>query len=323
VIVATGPLTSPALAAAIRGMTGEDAARLLRRDRARSCIATRSISATAWFQSRYDKGETGGGRTDYINCPLDRDAIRGVRRRALAGEKTQFKEWERDHALFRGLPAGRGDGRARARDAALRADEAGRAARSARTRREAACRRAAAAGQCAGHALQHGRVPDEAEARRAEAHLPHDPRARGAEFARLGGCTATPSSTARGCSTGSCASRRRRGCASPARSPARGLCRERGDGAARRSVCGGERGSAPTSRRRPRRRRSARCCATSPAMPRRGSFQPMNVNFGLFPPLSPKPGSPAPCRHADRKPLLARRALADLAAWHGAAARAS
>src|SRR5436305_9345411 len=40
------------------------------------------------------------------------------------------------------------------------------------------------------------------------------------------------------------------------------------------------------------------------------SFQPMNVNFGLFPPLSPDPG-----RHADRKPLLARRALADLDAW--------
>jgi methylenetetrahydrofolate--tRNA-(uracil-5-)-methyltransferase len=40
------------------------------------------------------------------------------------------------------------------------------------------------------------------------------------------------------------------------------------------------------------------------------NFQPMNVNFGLFPPLSPDPG-----RHADRKPLMARRALADLAAW--------
>jgi methylenetetrahydrofolate--tRNA-(uracil-5-)-methyltransferase len=40
------------------------------------------------------------------------------------------------------------------------------------------------------------------------------------------------------------------------------------------------------------------------------SFQPMNINFGLFPPLSPDPG-----RHAERKPLLARRALADLDAW--------
>jgi methylenetetrahydrofolate--tRNA-(uracil-5-)-methyltransferase len=43
------------------------------------------------------------------------------------------------------------------------------------------------------------------------------------------------------------------------------------------------------------------------------TFQPMNINFGLFPPLSPDPG-----RHADRKPLVSRRALADLEAWlHG------
>jgi methylenetetrahydrofolate--tRNA-(uracil-5-)-methyltransferase len=40
------------------------------------------------------------------------------------------------------------------------------------------------------------------------------------------------------------------------------------------------------------------------------TFQPMNINFGLFPPLSPDPG-----RHVDRKPLMARRALADLDAW--------
>ncbi len=44
------------------------------------------------------------------------------------------------------------------------------------------------------------------------------------------------------------------------------------------------------------------------------SFQPMNVNFGLFPPLSPDPG-----KRAGRKPLLARRALADLATWRSGA----
>src|SRR6185312_3780251 len=43
------------------------------------------------------------------------------------------------------------------------------------------------------------------------------------------------------------------------------------------------------------------------------TFQPMNVNFGLFPPLSPDPG-----RHADRKPLYAERALTDLDSWRGA-----
>ena len=46
-----------------------------------------------------------------------------------------------------------------------------------------------------------------------------------------------------------------------------------------------------------------------------GTFQPMNVNFGLFPPLSFELGSPDPGRHAGRKPLMARRALADLDAW--------
>jgi methylenetetrahydrofolate--tRNA-(uracil-5-)-methyltransferase len=46
----------------------------------------------------------------------------------------------------------------------------------------------------------------------------------------------------------------------------------------------------------------------------RRSFQPMNINFGLFPPLVPDPG-----RRADRKPLLSRRALDDLAAWRAAA----
>jgi methylenetetrahydrofolate--tRNA-(uracil-5-)-methyltransferase len=50
----------------------------------------------------------------------------------------------------------------------------------------------------------------------------------------------------------------------------------------------------------------------------RSTFQPMNVNFGLFPPLSPDPG-----RHADRKPLMARRALADLDGWRTDAEAAS
>ena len=64
-----------------------------------------------------------------------------------------------------------------------------------------------------------------------------------------------------------------------------------------------------TSSRRPRRRRSARCLRHITGGAESRNFQPMNVNFGLFPPLSPDPG-----RHADRKPLMARRALADLAA---------
>ena len=78
------------------------------------------------------------------------------------------------HAVFRRLPADRGDGGARAGNAALRPDEAGRPHRSAR-QPAALCRGAAAPGQRAGHALQHGRLPDQAEAWRAGAHLPHHP----------------------------------------------------------------------------------------------------------------------------------------------------
>ena len=79
------------------------------------------------------QGGPGGDGADYINCPLDRAQYEAFIAALLAGEKTEFKEWEKSHALFRGLPADRSDGGTRARDAALRADEAGRPARSART----------------------------------------------------------------------------------------------------------------------------------------------------------------------------------------------
>ena len=100
------------------------------------------------------------------------------------------------HALFRRLPADRGDGRARPRNAALRADEAGRPRPIRAPGRLALRRRPAAPGQRARHAVEHGRLPDQAEARRAGAHLPHDPRpARRPSSRGSAACTATPSST--------------------------------------------------------------------------------------------------------------------------------
>ena len=81
VIVATGPLTSPALAAAIRAATGEDALAFF--DAIAPIVHRDSIDlGTAWFQSRYDKAGPGGDGADYINCPLTRDAVRRLRRRA-------------------------------------------------------------------------------------------------------------------------------------------------------------------------------------------------------------------------------------------------
>ena len=89
----------------------------------------------AWFQSRYDKKGPGGGDADYINLPMNEEQYRGFVAALLAGEKTDFKEWEKSTPYFEAcLPievmAARGRG-----DAALRADEAGGIARSAQPAR--------------------------------------------------------------------------------------------------------------------------------------------------------------------------------------------
>jgi methylenetetrahydrofolate--tRNA-(uracil-5-)-methyltransferase len=89
VIVATGPLTSPALAEAVRTLTGE--ASLSFFDAIAPIVFKDSIDfSKAWFQSRYDKG-TG---TDYINLPLTRDQYEAFIDALLAGEQHLPKDWE-------------------------------------------------------------------------------------------------------------------------------------------------------------------------------------------------------------------------------------
>jgi methylenetetrahydrofolate--tRNA-(uracil-5-)-methyltransferase len=101
VIVATGPLTSPALADAIRGLTGE--ASLAFFDAIAPIVYRDTIDMSrAWFQSRYDKTGPGGGGADYINCPLDQRQYEAFIAALLAGEKTEFKEWEKDTPYFEG-----------------------------------------------------------------------------------------------------------------------------------------------------------------------------------------------------------------------------
>jgi methylenetetrahydrofolate--tRNA-(uracil-5-)-methyltransferase len=93
VIVATGPLTSPALADAIRTATGEDALAFF--DAIAPIVHRDTIDLdVAWFQSRYDKAGPGGGGADYINCPLNRAQYDAFVDALLAGEKTSFHEWE-------------------------------------------------------------------------------------------------------------------------------------------------------------------------------------------------------------------------------------
>jgi methylenetetrahydrofolate--tRNA-(uracil-5-)-methyltransferase len=101
VIVATGPLTSAPLAEAIRALTDEGALAFFD---AIAPIAHRdSIDmSVAWFQSRYDKAGPGGTGADYINCPMTREQYDGFIDALLTGEKTEFKEWETNTPYFDG-----------------------------------------------------------------------------------------------------------------------------------------------------------------------------------------------------------------------------
>ncbi len=97
VIVATGPLTSPALSHAILSLTGEDALAFF--DAIAPIVHRDSIDLTkAWFQSRYDKGD---GK-DYINCPLDKEQYEAFIGALIHGEKTEFHEWEKATPYFEG-----------------------------------------------------------------------------------------------------------------------------------------------------------------------------------------------------------------------------
>lgn len=97
VIIATGPLTSPALSDAIKALTGEDELAFF--DAIAPIVYKDSIDFDkAWFQSRYDKGEG----ADYINCPLSKDQYFAFIDALLEGEKTDFRDWEKDTPYFEG-----------------------------------------------------------------------------------------------------------------------------------------------------------------------------------------------------------------------------
>lgn len=101
VIVATGPLTSPALTDAVRKLTDED--QLAFFDAIAPIVFKDSIDFDkAWFQSRYDKPGPGGTGKDYINCAFSKDEYYAFIDALIAGEKTEFKEWEKDTPYFEG-----------------------------------------------------------------------------------------------------------------------------------------------------------------------------------------------------------------------------
>jgi methylenetetrahydrofolate--tRNA-(uracil-5-)-methyltransferase len=315
-IIATGPLTSPALAAAIGELTGE--ASLAFFDAIAPIIHRDSIDlSVAWFQSRYDKPGPGGDGKDYINCPLDRDQYHGFIAALLAGDKTDFKEWERTTPYFEGClpievmaergaetlrwgpmkPVGLTNGHDRTKPygvVQLRQDNAlGTLYNMVGFQTK----------------LRHG---EQARIFRTIPGLEN------AEFARLGGLhrntflnspkllddrlrlKAMPRLRFAGQVTG---------VEGYVESAAIGLIAGRLAAAERR----GEMLDPP-----PATTALGALLVHITGGADAATFQPMNVNFGLFPPLSP-----APHAKAERKPAMARRALADLDAWLGAARAAA
>ena len=101
VIVATGPLTSASLSEGILGLTGQDSLAFF--DAIAPIVHKDSIDfSKAWYQSRYDKTGPDGDGKDYINCPLDQTQYETLIAALVAAEKTEFKQWEVETPYFEG-----------------------------------------------------------------------------------------------------------------------------------------------------------------------------------------------------------------------------
>ena len=100
-IVATGPLTGSGLAQAIAAETGEGALAFF--DAIAPIVHRDSIDMdVAWMAARWDRGSSEGGGKDYINCPLDKAQYEAFVQALVEGEKMPFKEWETDTPYFEG-----------------------------------------------------------------------------------------------------------------------------------------------------------------------------------------------------------------------------
>jgi methylenetetrahydrofolate--tRNA-(uracil-5-)-methyltransferase len=101
VVVATGPLTSPALSAGIAALTGEGELAFF--DAIAPIVHLHSVDESiAWRQSRYDKAGPGGTGADYLNCPMNKVEYETFIDALLAGEKSSFREWEANTPYFEG-----------------------------------------------------------------------------------------------------------------------------------------------------------------------------------------------------------------------------
>lgn len=101
VVVATGPLTSRALAEAVGALTGESELAFF--DAIAPIVHFDSIDmGLVWRQSRYDKAGPGGTGADYLNCPMTKDQYEAFVDALLTGEKVSFKDWEATTPYFDG-----------------------------------------------------------------------------------------------------------------------------------------------------------------------------------------------------------------------------
>ncbi|HTZ78661.1 MAG TPA: methylenetetrahydrofolate--tRNA-(uracil(54)-C(5))-methyltransferase (FADH(2)-oxidizing) TrmFO [Stellaceae bacterium] len=315
VIIATGPLTSPALAAAIRELTGEDALAFF--DAIAPIVYRESIDmSVAWLQSRYDRDDT----ADYVNCPLDKEQYLAFVAALLAGETGDFKEWEKSTPYFDGcLPievmAARGIDTLRygpMKPVGLRDPRTGRRAYAVVQLRQ-------------DNALGtlYNIVGFQTKLRHGEQKhvFRMIPGLENAEFARLGGLHRNTFLNSPKLLDGALrlkAQPRLRfagqitGVEGYVESAAIGLLAGR-FAAAERLGAAIDPPPATTA--------LGALLAHITGGADAGTFQPMNVNFGLFPPLPE--GAVTRANKGERKPMIARRALADLERWLGPARAAA
>ena len=100
-IIATGPLTGSKLADSITAATGEGALAFF--DAIAPIVHRDSIDMdVAWMAARWDRGSSEGGGKDYINCPLDKSQYEDFVEALVGGEKMPFHDWEKDTPYFEG-----------------------------------------------------------------------------------------------------------------------------------------------------------------------------------------------------------------------------
>ena len=312
-IVATGPLTAPRLAGAIAAATGSDALAFF--DAIAPIVHRDSIDMDiCWFQRAGTRASEG-----LHQLPDGQGAVSTPSSPALIdGEKSEFREWEKDTPYFEGcmpieVMAERGAG-----NAALRPDEGGRARRSAH-RPLALCRGPAAPGQCARHVVEHRRLPDQAEACRAGAASSAPSRASKMPSSRgwAGMHRNTFISSPQLLDGELRLKSQARISASPARSPAAKAMSK-----APRSGCSPAASPPPNCaasacRRRPLETALGALLPHITGGAEAETYQPMNVNFGLMPPI------PGRSKKADRKKMYTDRARGALASGWQSPARQS